>query len=58
MNLYRQRPAILDKTVTDFPEDFPQVKGIPGLGLEPERKYVLKKNENLGRVKWYGGLLS
>lgn len=51
MNLYRQRPAILDKTVTDFPEDFPQVKGIPGLGLEPERKYVLKKNENLGRLK-------
>lgn len=43
MNLYRQRPVIWNKSVTDFPEDFPQVKRIPGLGPEPGRKYVWKK---------------
>lgn len=43
MNLYRQRPIIRDKSVTDFPEDFPQVKRIPGFGPKPGRKYVLKK---------------
>lgn len=43
MNLYRQRPVIQDKSVADFPEDFPQVKRIPGLGPEPGRKCALKK---------------
>lgn len=43
MNRYRQRPIIWNKSVTEFPEDFPQVKRIPGLGPEPGRKYVWKK---------------
>lgn len=43
MNLYRQRPIIRNKSATDFPEDFPQVKRIPGLGPKPGRKYVWKK---------------
>lgn len=43
MNLYGQRPIIRNKSVTDFPEDFPQVKRIPGLGPKPGRKYGWKK---------------